>query len=253
MKNATLRNSNSNVSLSQGLEQKRSLLAAIIEYFHLVQTAFIALGIGLSVDIIVVVTLVQNGVDNSYIRFHKRILEARKSLLGLAYDLVTSLVGFIQNNAILFIVLVTLVALLLALLTVIPYIYAVGYRVRYLPITVEDFKNVGCNSQQDAIMYLLMYQWFVLHGKWRSFKYTGFQNYEMLANLRELPVASKSNNLDPYLAAIFKSPTALLGNKPLDAPSLYARTHEQLEGFLSPTITNKLAVYYTQETSKLKL
>ena len=147
----------------------------------------------------------------------------------------------------------TLVALLLALLAVIPYIYAVGYRVRYLPITVEDFKNVGCNSKQDAIMYLLMYQWFVLHGKWRSFKYTGFQNYEMLANLRELPVTYKSNNLDPYLAAIFKSPTALLGNKPLDAPSLYARTHGQLEGFLSPTITKKLAAYYTQETSKLKL
>lgn len=253
MRNATLRNSNINVSLSQGLKQKQSLLAAIIEYFHLVQTAFIVLGIGLSVDIIVVATLIQNGVDNSYIRFHKRILEALKSLLGVAYDLLISLVVFIQNNAILFIVLVTLVALLLALLTVIPYIYAVGYRVRYLPITVEDFKNVGCNSQQDAIMYLLMYQWFVLHGKWRSFKYTGFQNYEMIANLRELPVASKSNNLDPYLATIFKSPTALLGNKPLDAPSLYARTHEQLEGFLSPTITNKLAVYYTQETSKLKL
>lgn len=253
MRNATLRNSNSNVSLSQGLKQKQRLLAAIIEYFHLVQTAFIALGIGLFVDIIVVATLIQNGVDNSYIRFHKRILEALKSLLGVAYDLLISLVVFIQNNAILFIVLVTLVALLLALLTVIPYIYAVGYRVRYLPITVEDFKNVGCNSQQDAIMYLLMYQWFVLHGKWRSFKYTGFQNYEMIANLRELPVASKSNNLDPYLATIFKSPTALLGNKPLDAPSLYARTHEQLEGFLSPTITNKLAVYYTQETSKLKL
>lgn len=246
MKNATLRNSNINVSLSQGLKQKRSLLAAIIEYFQLVQTAFIALGIGLSVDIIVVAILIQNGVDNSYMRFHKRILEALKSLLGVAYDLLISLVVFIQNNAILFIVLVTLVALLLALLAVIPYIYAVGYRVRYLPITVEDFKNVGCNSQQDAIMYLLMYQWFVLHGKWRSFKYTGFQNYEMIANLRELPVASKSNNLDPHLAAIFISPTALLGNKPLDAPSLYARTHEQLEGFLSPTITNKLAVYYTQ-------
>lgn len=253
MKNVTLRNSNINVSLSQGLKQKQSLLAAIIEYFYLVQTAFIALGIGPFVDIIVVATLIQNGVDNSYIRFHKRILEALKSILGVAYDLLISLVVFIQNNAILFIVLVTLVALLLALLTVIPYIYAVGYRVRYLPITVEDFKNVGCNSQQDAIMYLLMYQWFVLHGKWRSFKYTGFQNYEMLANLRELPVASKSNNLDPYLAAIFKSPTALLRNKPLDAPSLYARTHEQLEGFLSPTITNKLAAYYTQETSKLKL
>ena len=253
MKNATLRNSNINVSLSQGLKQKQSLLAATIEYFHLVQTAFIALGIGLSVDIIVVATLIQSGVDNSYIRFHKRILEALKSLLGVAYDLLRSLVVFIQNNAILFIVLVTLVALLLALLTVIPYIYAVGYRVRYLPITVEDFKNVGCNSQQDAIMYLLMYQWFVLHGKWRSFKYTGFQNYEMLANLRELPVISESNNLDPHLAAIFKSPTALLGNKPLDAPSLYARTYEQLEGFLSPTITKKLAVYYTQETSKLKL
>lgn len=253
MKNATLRNSNINVSLSQGLKQKQSLLAAILEYFHLVQTAFIALGVGLSVDIIVVATLIQSGVDNSYIRFHRRILEAFKSLLGVAYDLLRSLVVFIQNNAILFIVLVTLVALLLALLTVIPYIYAVGYRVRYLPITVEDFKNVGCNSQQDAIMYLLMYQWFVLHGKWRSFKYTGFQNYEMIANLRELPVASKSNNLDPYLATIFKSPTALLRNKPLDAPSLYARTHEQLEGFLSHTITNKLAVYYTQETSKLKL
>ena len=253
MKNTTLRNSNINVSLSQGLKQKQSLLAAIIEYFHLVQTAFIALGIGLSVDIIVVATLNQSGVDNFYIRFHKRILEVLKSLLGVAYDLLRSLVVFIQNNAILFIALVTLVAFLLALLTVIPYIYAVGYRVRYLPITVEDFKNVGCNSQQDAIMYLLMYQWFVLHGKWRSFKYTGFQNYEMLANLRELPVASKSNNLDPHLAAIFKSPTALLGNKPLDAPSLYARTHEQLEGFLSPTITKKLAVYYTQETSKLKL
>lgn len=154
MKNATLRNSNINVSLSQGLKlkQKQSLLAAIIEYFHLVQTAFIALGIGLFVDNIVVATLIQNGVDNSYIRFHKRILEALKSLLGVAYDLLRSLVVFIQNNAILFIVLVTLVALLLALLTVIPYIYAVGYRVRYLPITVEDFKNVGCNSQQDAIM-----------------------------------------------------------------------------------------------------
>lgn len=253
MKNATLRNSNINVSLSQGLKQKQSLLAAIIEYFHLVQTAFIALGIGLFVDIIVVATLIQNGVDNSYIRFHKRILEALKSLLGVVYDLLISLVVFIQNNAILFAVLVTLVALLLALLTAIPYIYAVGYRVRYLPITVEDFKNVGCNSQQDAIMYLLMYQWFVLHGKWRSFKYTGFQNYEMIANLRELPVSSKSNNLDPYLATIFKSPTALLRNKPLDAPSLYARTHEQLEGFLSPTINKKLAVYYTQETSKLKL
>lgn len=53
MKNTTLRNSNINVCLSQGLKQKQSLLAAIIEYFHLVQTAFIALGIGLSVDIIV--------------------------------------------------------------------------------------------------------------------------------------------------------------------------------------------------------
>ena len=157
MKNTTLRNSNINVSLSQGLKQKQSLLAVIIEYFHLVQTAFIALGIGLSVDIIVVATLIQNGVDNSYIRFHKQILEALKSLLGVAYDLLRSLVVFIQNNAILFIVLVTLVALLLALLTVVPYIYAVGYRVRYLPIAVEDFKNVGCNSQQDAIMYLLMY------------------------------------------------------------------------------------------------
>lgn len=77
-----------------------------------------------------VATLTQSGVDNSYIRFHKRILEALKSLLGVAYDLLRSLVVFIQNNAILFIVLVTLVALLLALLTVIPYIYAVGYRVR---------------------------------------------------------------------------------------------------------------------------
>lgn len=53
MKNATLRNSNINVSLSHGLKQKQGLLAAIIEYFHLVQTAFIALGIGLFVDIIV--------------------------------------------------------------------------------------------------------------------------------------------------------------------------------------------------------
>ena len=209
MKNATLRNSNINVSLSQGLKQKQSLLAAIIEYFQLVQTAFIALGIGLFVDIIVVATLIQNGVDNSYIRFHKRILEALKSLLGVAYDLLISLVVFIQNNAILFIVLVTLVALLLALLTVIPYIYAVGYRVRYLPITVEDFKNVGCNSQQDAIMYLLKYQWFVLHGKWRSFKYTGFQNYEMIANLRELPVASKSNNLRAHTSRQPHIPAAI--------------------------------------------